>query len=176
MDRPFDQCSRWKEHLFSPHTDQCTYCGQSAQDEAIENTPCGSDQPEPCEACGGKGWLLAENDEHGLRIERCDACQMFDSDQAALKAVEKAALAQPALLKFVQEIAALKHEGEPDDDGPFEPASGDSIARLNQIILEARQVLGTADKCSKCQAVVPYVIGCPDGAEVCQDCFNSGGI
>jgi hypothetical protein len=41
--------SKPKTHLFSPHTDQCIYCGKSAQDDAIENTPCGSDQPEACE-------------------------------------------------------------------------------------------------------------------------------
>ena len=27
-------------HLFSPHTDVCIYCGKSAEDDAIENTPC----------------------------------------------------------------------------------------------------------------------------------------
>jgi hypothetical protein len=32
--------------LFSPHTDRCVYCGQSAQDDAIENTPCRNDQQE----------------------------------------------------------------------------------------------------------------------------------
>src|SRR5437773_66219 len=36
------------EHLFSPHTDQCIYCGQSAADDAVENTPC-----PPCKACDG---------------------------------------------------------------------------------------------------------------------------
>ena len=86
----------------------------------------------------------------------------------------KAAESQPALLKFVQEVAELKHEGEPgDDEEPFEPTSEDSIATLNQLILEARQLLGTADKCSKCGEVVPYVIGCPDGTELCQDCFDA---
>jgi hypothetical protein len=40
-----------------------------------------------CEACGGKGWLLAENDDHGLRIERCDGCKAFDSDDEAVKHV-----------------------------------------------------------------------------------------
>ena len=81
---------------------------------------------------------------------------------------------EPALLKFVERIAGLKHEGEPGDDRPFEPTSEDSIATLNQLILEARQLLGTADKCSKCGQTVPYVIGCPSGAELCQECFNGG--
>ena len=88
--------------------------------------------------------------------------------------VLKAAESQPALLKFVEEVAELKHEVEPDDDGsPFEPTSEDTIATLNQLIPEARQLLGTADKCHKCGEVVPYVIGCPDGTELCQDCFNA---
>ncbi len=166
-----------RTHLFSPHTDQCIYCGKSAQDDAIENTPCGSDQPSSCGACGGKGWLwcITEGD-HPLReeIQRCDACQIFPDDQAALEAVVKAAEAQPALLKFVEEVALLKHEREPGDDGdPFEPTSEVAIATLNQLILEARQLLGTADKCQKCGEVVAYVIGCPDGTELCQDCFDA---
>ena len=51
--------------------------------------------------------------------------------------------------------------------------SEDYIATLNQLILKARQLLGTADKCSNCGEVVPYVIGCPDGTELCQDCFDA---
>ena len=67
----------------------------------------------------------------------------------------------------------MKHEGEPGDDGdPFEPTSEDSIAILNQLILEARQLLGTADKCDKCNEAVPYVIDCPDGTKLYQDCFD----
>ena len=91
--QPKDQGKR-RDHLFSPHTDLCIYCGQSAQDDAIENTPCGSDRAEPCEARGGKVWLLADNDTHGLRIERCDACQIFESDLAASEAIETSASAQ----------------------------------------------------------------------------------
>ena len=99
---------------------------------------------------------------------------MFANDQAALEAVVKAAEAQPALLKFVEEVALLKHERQPGDDGePFDQPSEDSIATLNQFILEARQLLGTADKCGVCGETVPYVIGCPDGTELCQDCFDA---
>jgi hypothetical protein len=121
------------------------YCGKSAVDDAIENTPCGADQSEPCEACGGTGWLfcLAEGD-HPPReeIQCCDACQRFEDDLAALKAVVKAAQSQPALLAYVEKIAGLKHENEPDDNGPFERTSEDSIATLNQLILEARTLKG----------------------------------
>ncbi len=174
-----NQADRPKEHTFSPHTDLCIYCGKSAQDDAIENTPCGSDQQKPCEACKGKGWFFFDtgNDQgHKYEIQRCDVCEQFNSDLAALEAVEKAALTQPALLRFVEGVAGLKHEGEPGEDGPFERASEDSIAILNQLILEARELVGTAEKCQKCGETVPYVIGCPDGAEVCQECFNGGGI
>jgi hypothetical protein len=170
-----NQTNEPKTHLFSPHTDLCIYCGKSAADDAIENTPCGCNEPAPCEACGGKGWLLAENDEHGLRIERCDACQKFANDQAALEAVEKAAQSQPALFRFVEEVSLLKHEREPGDDGnPCDRLSEDYIATLNQLIMDARQLLGTADQCDKCKETVPYVIGCPDGVELCQDCFDAG--
>lgn len=131
-----------------------------------------------CSACGSKGWLWcnAEGD-HPPReeVQRCHACLEFANDQAVLEAVVKAAESQPALLKFVEEGALLKHEGEPSDDGkPFEPTSEDAIATFNQLILEARQLLGTADRCDKCKETVPYVIGCPDGTELCQDCFDAG--
>ena len=86
----------------------------------------------------------------------------------------KTAESQPALLKFVEEVALLKHENEPDDDGILsDRPSEDFIAILNQLILEARQLLGTADKCHKCGEVVPYVIGCSDGTELCQECFDA---
>ena len=131
-----------------------------------------------CSACGGKGWLwcIAESD-HPPReeIQRCDACQKFANDQAALEAVVKAAESQPALLKFVEEVSALKHEKEPDDDGTLsDRPSEDFITTLNQLIMDARQLLGTADKCDKCKQLVPYGIGCPDGTELCQDCFDAG--
>lgn len=30
------------------------------------------------------------------------------------------------------------------------------------------------EECSDCGARVQYIIGCPDGAEICQDCFDAG--
>ena len=85
-------------------------------------------------------------------------------------------MAHSTLLRFLERIAGLKHEGELDDDGPSERTSENSTATLNQLILEARELVGTAQKCDKCGETVPYVIGCPGGAEICQDCFNAGEI
>ena len=133
-------------------------------------------EPLECPACGGKGWLFCDtgNDQSpAWQIQRCDACEKYESDQAALEAVVKAAQAHTELLKFVEEVAQLRHENEPDDD-PFERTWEDTIATLNQVILDARRVLGTAEKCGECGQTVPFVIGCPDGAEVCQDCFEAG--
>ncbi len=172
------QTNKPKEHLFSPHTNQCIYCGKSAEEDAVENTPCGSDEPPPCQSCGGKGWFFLDTgNEQSPRyeIQRCDVCEQFDSDIAALNAVEKVMESQPALLKFVEEVSLLKHEREPGEDGEhFDRPSEDFIATLNQLIMEARELLGTADKCDKCKETVPYVIGCPDGADLCQDCFDDG--
>jgi hypothetical protein len=92
-----------------------------------------------------------------------------------LEAVEKAAQSQPALFRFVEEVAGLKHEKEPGEDGkPCDGPSEDYIATLNQLVMDARKLLGTANRCNKCGEVVPYVIGCPDGVELCQDCFDAG--
>src|ERR1035437_5021174 len=66
---------------------------------------------------GYEVWLWGSHCLHGLHIERCDACQQFANHQIAADAMEKAAHAQPALLKFVEEIAGLKHESEPAEDG-----------------------------------------------------------
>jgi hypothetical protein len=85
------------------------------------------------------------------------------------------AASQPALFQFVQEVSLQMHEGEPDETGePFERASEDAIATLNQLILEARRLMGTAETCCECGATVAYVIGCPNGIEICQDCFDAG--
>jgi hypothetical protein len=131
---------------------------------------------QPCEACNGKGWRIIDTGDDQLsryEIQRCDQCEQFDSDIAAFNAVEKAALSQPALLKFVENVAALKHENEPDGVEPFERASEDAIAQLNQLILDARKLMGTAGKCVECGEIVPYLIGCPDGRELCQACFDA---
>ena len=44
-----------------------------------------------CQDCRGIGFLLMENDAHGLRIERCDACRKYRSDAEAATAAFKAA-------------------------------------------------------------------------------------
>lgn len=42
------------------------------------------DAAAPCEACGGQGWLWADNtDLQRDEIQRCDACALFESDHAA---------------------------------------------------------------------------------------------
>lgn len=40
-----------------------------------------------CESCKGRGFLLQDNDQHGLRIERCDACEKYDCDDTAVQVV-----------------------------------------------------------------------------------------
>jgi len=84
-----NQPSEPRTHLFSPHTDQCVYCNQSAQDDCIENAPCRQvepDQPPPFQTCNGMGWLFSDtgNDQQSrYEIERCEACERFDSDLEA---------------------------------------------------------------------------------------------
>lgn len=78
-------------------------------------------------------------------------------------------------LAFVKRVADLTHEGELDDNGEsYEPSSEDAIAVLNELIQEARQLVGLSVTCGECGQSVPYIIGCPDGAELCQDCFDAG--
>ena len=49
-----------------------------------------------CQACKDRGWILAKNNEHGLRIEKCDSCGQFDNDNQA------AAAAWPVLSKAIE--------------------------------------------------------------------------
>lgn len=53
-------------------------------------------------------------------------------------------------------------------------SSEDAIATVNRLIMEARELNGTASKCEACEETVPYIIGCPDGKEICQECFDAG--
>ena len=132
-------------------------------------------EPSECPACGGQGWVFCNtgNDlSQACEIQRCDACEKYESDLAALEAVVKAAKVHAELLRFVEQVSRLRHEGEPNDH-PFEPAWEDTIATLNEVIMDARKLLGAAEKCGECGQTVPFVIGCPDGAEVCPDCFEA---
>src|SRR5208337_334471 len=99
----------------------------------MNHTPCGSHEPTPCRECDGKGWVFFNVDTGNdnlsrYEIKRCEDCDILESDLAAFEAVEKITVSQPALLRFVEKIAAIKHEGEPGDDGPFEFTSEDAIA------------------------------------------------
>ncbi len=104
----------------------------------------------PCPACQDQGWRFLNSGNAAAptyQIQRCDACERYESDPAAVAAVVKQAQLQPALALFVEQVAGLKHEGELDEAGPYEPTSEDVITNLNQLILKARQLLGTADYC-----------------------------
>ena len=133
---------------------------------------------EECPACKSRGWLFCNSNHDSSPayvIQQCHACEIFANDLAALEAVVNAAAAQPELLRLAERISRLTHEGETGDDGQsYEPSSEDAIATLNQLIREARQLLGIAEKCSECGEIVPYIIGCPDGAEICRACFEAG--
>jgi hypothetical protein len=131
-----------------------------------------------CTACKGLGWYFfnsGDRESPRYEVQRCDQCEHFESDLTALEDVEQTCLSNGALLDFVEKVSRLHHSSEPPElDDPFEHTSEDYIVTLNEVILDARQLLGTADKCSHCGQIVPYVIGCPDGAELCQACFDTG--
>jgi hypothetical protein len=60
----------------------------------------------------------------------------------------------------VEKVATVNHEGEPGDDGLFKITSEDAITTLNELILDARKLLGTADKSRLIQT------GCKSHSEV----------
>lgn len=83
------------------------------------------------------------------------------------------------LLKFVERVGRMTHEGEPWDqensEGKrrFEMSSEDAIATVNELILEARVLLGTAHTCADCHEVVAFTNERENGDRVCQSCYES---
>lgn len=68
---------------------------QDAIDAMSETqAPSGSVTKTTCQACSSYGWLLADADATGkLAIQRCDECEQFGSDEAAVRHVDRLARA-----------------------------------------------------------------------------------
>jgi hypothetical protein len=64
-----------------------------------------------CTACLGKGWILAHNDTHGLRIERCDLCQKIDTDELAVRVVAALAIVASFVMPNEELINAALGKG-----------------------------------------------------------------
>ena len=83
------------------------------------------------------------------------------------------------LLKFVDTIAWMTRDGEKDEDGEtFVMENDDAYDTLNRLISDARDLLGVdpvnTNKCDHCKEMVDEIVGCPNGQEVCRDCFDNG--
>lgn len=79
-------------------------------------------------------------------------------------------------------------ESDPEDDGPAPRWTLDFTVRFDPETGALQSATATDDKgqvwgpsaadlstCAACGAKVSSVIGCPDGSEICSDCFNAGG-
>jgi hypothetical protein len=77
----------------------------------------------PCEDCRGVGFLLMQNDTHGLRIERCDTCRKYRSDDAAVTAAFK--MATTSVVRGWRRIADkdVRHRWDLDCDCHAPPDS-----------------------------------------------------
>jgi len=49
----------------------------------------------------------------------------------------------------------------------------EAVEDLRSLVNEARYLLGI-QLCDDCGDEVDELVGCPDGAEICQDCFDGG--
>lgn len=76
------------------------------------------------------------------------------------------------LLAFVAQVAGLEHSARLEHCDP-DFGHDELIAERDQLIEKANELLGTTDVCDECGAEVPYVAGCPDGRELCQECFEA---
>ena len=74
--------------------------------------------------------------------------------------------AAPDLLAALEKLVRANY-GQP---------SGVTVPALDQARAAIAQAKGEAglDTCSDCGAQVTSIIGCPDGAEICQACFDKG--
>lgn len=50
----------------------------------------------------------------------------------------------------------------------------DSAGETKRIDLTAEEQAGNIQLCDDCGAKCEKIIGCPDGAEICQECFDAG--
>lgn len=80
------KCGGCENTYYTTTNAPCPYCGR---------TPGAPD--DDCDACEGKGWLVMDNDRHGLQIERCDNCARFADDDAVQAIPEARAALQAAL-------------------------------------------------------------------------------
>ena len=70
--------------------------------------------------------------------------------------------------KLLQEIASIDLEGVESNDDEH-----DIIA---EIIDRARELVPASEQCGGCGERVRTLVGCPDGTEICRDCFEQGGL
>lgn len=76
---------------------------------------------------------------------------------------------EPAAESQDNSVTALQHDLPADQDPRFR----EQIRQLQEIteILKSQMAIS---QCSDCGAEADHILGCPDGAEICQDCFDSG--
>jgi hypothetical protein len=131
---------------------------------------------QPCPSCHGKGWLIVNtgNDQQSAyQIHRCGTCEQYENDLSAIEFLEKTHHSHHALLRLAHGIADLRHEGEPNNNGEaYEPTSEDAICTLNELIMEAREILGFSKDCELCARSVPYLLIDSEGNEIFRECFD----
>lgn len=94
-----------------------------------------------CEACQGRGYILADNDVHGLRIEKCDTCGRFKTDAAAVKYVHKLADATHFVAAALE---GLVHFNDQDPDLLL----GDEDGTLKRLMRKAYLALTQFRSCA----------------------------
>lgn len=105
---------------------------------------------EHCTVCQDRGWLIMHNDEYGLRVERCSACDQLECDEEAYIA------AWPHLQQFGPSWMSVEQSkdilvrleedvAEMESDKPTVKLVGEDgnvfeiISRVSQALKNARQ-------------------------------------
>lgn len=116
-------------------------------------------------------------------VERHDLEKPFPPENGTplqFKAGDRVIYTNPAGLEFRRRITGFYQPVGPcalyargaryliDSDSPWFPVKEASL-RLDEHRAQAAQ-----DTCTDCGAETSLVIGCPDGAEVCSQCFDAG--
>lgn len=88
-----------------------------------------------CEDCKDTGYLLMDNDVHGLRIERCDACCRFQSDAEAQAHVYKRAELLPELVNaLVGVLEEWKGGARWPDENEVKDEANETLKKANELL------------------------------------------
>ncbi len=104
----------------------------------------------------------------GLADKLAISFQISDHAAAQLARALARVRGEERVAQLLEEIASIDLDGVESNDDEH-----DIIA---EIIERAREIVPASEECGECGAKVWTLVGCPDGAEICRNCFEQEGL